>query len=37
MAEEKKNHHYVPASYLRGFAIDGEDSLGKRNGVRNLF
>jgi hypothetical protein len=27
MAKEKKNQHYVPASYLRGFTIDGEDSL----------
>jgi hypothetical protein len=27
MTDEKKNQHYVPASYLRGFAIDGEKSL----------
>lgn len=27
MSQEKINHHYVPASYLRGFTIDGENSL----------
>lgn len=27
MSEEKINHHYVPASYLRGFTIEGENSL----------
>lgn len=27
MAQEKKNQHYVPQSYLRGFAIDGEKNL----------
>ena len=27
MSQEKINHHYVPASYLRGFTIEGENSL----------
>lgn len=44
MSQEKINHHYVPASYLRGFTIDGEDSLvwgydkkhGKSTGKRSV-
>ncbi|MBW8015125.1 MAG: DUF4238 domain-containing protein [Planctomycetes bacterium] len=27
MSQEKINHHYVPASYLKGYTIDGENSL----------
>lgn len=27
MGEEKKNQHFVPRSFLKGFAIDSEDSL----------
>lgn len=27
MSQEKKKQHYVPQSYLRGFAIDGEKNL----------
>jgi len=27
MRDEKKNQHFVPSSFLRGFAIDSEDSL----------
>lgn len=27
MTNQKKNHHFVPQSHLRGFAIDGERNL----------
>ncbi len=44
MGDEKKNQHFVPRSFLRGFAIDSEDSLiwgydkqyGKCTGKRSI-
>ena len=44
MGDEKKNQHFVPRSFLRGFATDSEDSLiwgydkkfGKSTGKRSI-